>query len=133
MEDKNIKEKKELLEYSEEKSLLYKLKRWEKNLIKYLKNLFSKKNDEKTKEHIKIMEEQKKYYDNELKKENDNFEKASKKIEEEKKKEIDSIENNKNKKIEEDNKKYNDIIIYLESIKNDREKIIEFFKSNNIF
>ena len=59
--------------------------------------------------------------------------KASKEIEQEKEKEINLIENNKNKIIEENNKKYENLIEYFESIKNDREKIIEFFNSNNLF
>ena len=75
----------------------------------------------------------KQQFDEELKKENTNFEKASKEIEQQKKKEINLIEDNKNKIIEERNKKYNNLIKYLESIKNDREKIIEFFKSNDLY
>ena len=64
----------------------------------------------------------KQQFDEELKKENTNFEKASKEIEQQKMKEINLIEDSKNKIIEERNKKYNNLITYLESIKNDREK-----------
>ena len=131
MEDKSIEGKKELLEYFEVKNITHKLKRWQKNLMKYLRNLFIK--DERTREHFQKMEEQKQHYDEEVKKENDNFVKASKEIEQKKEKEINLIENNKNKIIEENNKKYENLIEYFESIKNDREKIIEFFNSNNLF
>ena len=73
MEDKPTEEKKDLLQYLENKSLLYKLKRWEKNILKFLKNLFYK--DQKTKDHLKKMEEHKQQFDEELKKENTNYEK----------------------------------------------------------
>ena len=124
--------KKKLLEDLEEKSLLYKLKRWEKNIMNYLRRLFYK--DEKMKEHLKKMDEQKRYYDEEVKNENDNFERIYKEMEQEKKKEINLIEENKNKNIENNTKKYNNIISYLEIIKNDREKLIDFFTNyNNLF
>jgi len=112
-------------EDSNEENLLSKLKKWEKTILYYIKNLFFK--DEKTKEHMKRMEEQKQYFNDEVKKENDNYEKLSKEIEAETRKEINLLEENKNKIIEENNKKYNDLIMYLESIKNDKEKLIEFF------
>ena len=132
MDDKPTEDKKKLLEDLEEKSLLYKLKRWEKNIMNYLRRLFYK--DEKMKEHLKKMDEQKRYYDEKVKNENDNFERISKEMEQEKKKEINLIEENKNKNIENNTKKYNSIISYLEIIKNDREKLIDFFTNyNNLF
>ena len=55
-------------------------------------------------------------------------------MEQEKKKEINLIQENKNKNIENNTKKYNNIISYLEIIKNDREKLIDFFTNyNNLF
>ena len=132
MDDKPTEDKKKLLEDLEEKSLLYKLKRWEKNIMNYLRRLFYK--DEKMKEHLKKMDEQKRYYDEKVKNENDNFERIYKEMEQEKKKEINLIEENKNKNIENNTKKYNNIISYLEIIKNDREKLIDFFTNyNNLF
>lgn len=132
MDDKSLDDKKIILEDLEEKSLLYRLKRWEKELLKKLKKFFYK--DKVMKEHIKVMEDQKKYYNEEIKKENENYEKISKEIEENKKKEINLIEDNKNKIIQEKNKKYNDLIIYLESIKNDKNKLIDFFNNyTNLF
>ena len=100
--------------------------------MNYLRRLFYK--DEKMKEHLKKMDEQKRYYDEKVKNENDNFERISKEMEQEKKKEINLIEENKNKNIENNTKKYNNIISYLEIIKNDREKLIDFFTNyNNLF
>ena len=132
MDDKPTEDKKKLLEDLEEKSLLYKLKRWEKNIMNYLRRLFYK--DEKMKEHLKKMDEQKRYYDEKVKNENDNFERIYKEMEQEKKKEINLIQENKNKNIENNTKKYNNIISYLEIIKNDREKLIDFFTNyNNLF
>ena len=42
MDDKPTEDKKKLLEDLEEKSLLYKLKRWEKNIMNYLRRFFIK-------------------------------------------------------------------------------------------
>ena len=132
MDDKPIEDKKKLLEDLEDKSLLYKLKRWEKKILNYLRSLFYK--NEKMKEHLKKMEEQKRDFDEKVKNENDNFERISKEIENKKKRELNLIEENKNQKIENNTQKYNNIISYLEIIKNDRKKLIEFFNNyNNLF
>ena len=131
MEGKSLKEQKELLEKLEEKSFYYKLKRWEIKIFKYLKNLFYK--DKNVKEHIKNMEKQKIEFNQEIIKENSNYEKLSQEIEEEKKREINKIEEEKNKTIEKEEKEYNDLISYLESIKDDKEKIIEFFQKGQYF
>ena len=120
MEGKSLKEQKEFLEELEEKKLYYRLKRWEKKIFKYLKNLFYK--DENIKGHIKNMEEQEKQFENEVKEENNNYEILREKIE------IEKIEEKKNEIIKEKEQKYNNIIAKLESIKNDRAKIIEFFE-----
>lgn len=93
MEGKSLKEQKEFLEELEEKNLYYRLKRWEKKIFKYLKNLFYK--DENIKGHIKNMEEQEKQFENEVKEENNNYEILREKIEEEKKIEIEKIEKKK--------------------------------------
>lgn len=127
MEGKSLKEQEEFLEHLEEKNLYYKLKRWELKIFKYLKRLFYK--DQNIKDHIKKMAEQEKNFEIDVQKENANYEKLSKEIEEAKKKEIEIIEKNKNEIIEEKEKKYNNIISKLEEIKNDREKIIEFFEN----
>jgi hypothetical protein len=130
MEGKSLKEQEELLEQLEEKNIYYRLKRWEIKIFKYLKNLFYK--DENIKEHIKKMEEQEKQFENDVQEENNNYQKLSKEIEEDKKKEIEIIEEKKNKIIQEKEQKYNNIIAKLESIKNDKEKIIEFFEKPDL-
>ena len=99
-----------MLEELEEKNLLYKLKRWEKNILNYLRSLFYK--DEKINEHMKIMEKQKQVFNEELQKENDNYIKTSKEMEQEKEKKISLIDDEKNKVIKENNKKYNDLFIF---------------------
>jgi len=96
-------EKQKMLEELEEKNLLYKLKKWEKNILKYLRSLFYK--DEKINEHMKIMEKQKQVFNEELQKENDNYIKTSKEMEQEKEKKISLIDDEKNKVIKENNKK----------------------------
>ena len=121
-----------MLEDLEEKSLISKLKRWEKNILNYLRRFFFK--DEKMKQHMRKMEEQKQYFDEKIKKENNNFDRVSKEIEQEKKRELNLIEEKKNNTIKNNTQKYNDIILYLEKIKNDKEKLIEFFNNyNNLF
>lgn len=129
-ETKEIIKKK--LEDLEEKSKLYRLKRYEKNCIKkYRRMLFSEDKKELIIEQIK--QSQKKFEKN-LKEENDIFIKEKENIEKEKKNTIKLIEDKKVNTIKEDNKKYKNILSYLDSIKNDKKKLIEFFKNNiNIF
>ena len=131
MENKSLEEQKQILESLEAKNILYKIKRWERNLLKYLRNLFNK--DNRMKEHIEIMEKQNEEFNKEIEKENNNYENLRKEIIEETNKAINLIEQNKNEKIDENKKKYNDIITYLESIKDDKEKLIEFFNKSNLF
>jgi hypothetical protein len=93
--------------------------------------LFSEDKKELIIEQIKQC--QKKFEKN-LKEENDIFIKKKKNIEKEKKNTIKLIEDKKVNTIQEDNKKYKNILSYLDSIKNDKKKLIEFFKNNiNIF
>ena len=129
MEGKSLSEQKKLLEELENKNILYSLKRWEKKLLKFLRKLFY--NNVQMKENIKIMENEKKVFDEQIKKENEDYEKISKEIIDEKIREIKLIEENKSKIIEENKKIYTNLIEYLESIKNDREKLIEFFNKEN--
>lgn len=108
------------------KSKLYKLKRHEKNEMKKMrKALFFL---DKKEIHNKIMEKKKKEFEVQIKKENENFEKEKEKIIKEKNESIQNIESNKIRAIKEINIKYKNLFTYLESIKNDKEKILEFFK-----
>lgn len=130
MEKKNIDEQIKTLEELEKKSIFYKLKKWEKNLLKYLKKLLFL--DLKMKEHIDIMENEKIKYEEKIEFENKKYEILSNEIMEEKNKAIKSIEEDKMQKIEKDKEKYDNLIEYLESIKNNKEKLMEFFREVNL-
>ena len=131
IEDKSFNEN-SLEEYEalEEKNLLYKLKRWEKNLLKKLRkfflniSLYKEHKEEINKQNIKLNED--------IKKEMENLEIEKKEIIKEKEESIKKLEIEKKKLIDENDKKYNEILIYLESIKNDRNKLIEFLNRKNI-
>lgn len=77
-----------------------------------------------------IKESQKKF-ENQVKEEKENFAREKERIINEKKAQIIQIEIDKKKEINENNKKFKDLISYLDSIKNDKQKIIEFFQNNN--
>ena len=115
----------------EEKSRFYKLKRFEKNLMKKYRNILLS-NDKKALIDEKIKENQKKY-ENNIREENENFYREKELIEKEKKETIKSIETNKKSKINENEKKYKRLLSHLDTIKNDKKKLIEFFKNSNYF
>jgi transcriptional regulator of heat shock response len=108
------------------KSKLYKLKRHEKNEMKKMRKVLFFL--DKKEIHNKIMEKKKKEFEVQIKKENENFEKEKEKIIKEKNESIQNIESNKIRAIKEINIKYKNLFTYLDSIKNDKEKILEFFK-----
>lgn len=138
--DKHNNENKEELNYEnikteydnlKEKSFLYKLKRWEKNLMAKLRkllNFFSSNKDQKEE-----IQRQNNKLDEDIKKEMETFEAEKKEIIKEKEESIKKIEIKKKKLIQEDDKKYNDILVYLNTIKNDKKKLIEFLQRKNIF
>lgn len=115
----------------EEKSRFYKLKRFEKNLMKKYRNILLS-NDKKALIDEKIKENQKKF-ENNIREENENFYREKELIEKEKKETIKSIETNKKSKINENEKKYKKLLSHLDTIKNDKKKLIEFFKNYNYF
>ena len=115
----------------EEKSRVYKLKRFEKNLMKKYRNILLS-NDKKGLIDEKIKENQKKF-ENNIREENENFYREKELIEKEKKEKIKSIETNTKSKIDENEKKYKKLLSYLDTIKNDKKKLIEFFKNYNYF
>ena len=115
----------------EEKSRVYKLKRFEKNLMKKYRNILLS-NDTKGLIAEKIKENQKKF-ENNIREENENFYREKELIEKEKKETIKSIETNKKSKINENEKKYKKLLSHLDTIKNDKKKLIEFFKNSNYF
>ena len=115
----------------EEKSRFYKLKRFEKNLMKKYRNILLS-NDKKALIDEKIKENQKKF-ENNIREENENFYREKELIEKEKKETVKSIETNKKSKINENEKKYKKLLSHLDTIKNDKKKLIEFFKNSNYF
>ncbi len=112
----------------EDKSKLYKLKRYEKNLMKKYRNILLFK-DKKGIIIIKMKEIEKKFQKN-IKEENEIFAKEKEKIIQKKKESVRIIESNKRAKIDESNKKYKNLLSYLDSIKNNKKKLIEFFQNN---
>ncbi len=92
-----------------------------------------KKGLEYTKEEIKIYEaninKQKKEYEAKIKEEKNNYEKQIRNLEEEQKHSLNLIEEIKIEKIKENNKKFQDLLKYLDTIKNDKQKLVEFFKN----
>ena len=76
----DIKKQKEELEKLENESLLYKLKRFERKFLKYLRKIFRKSNYEIIERHIEYMEKQEDEYNEAVKKENMNYELKSKEI-----------------------------------------------------
>ena len=115
----------------EEKSRVYKLKRFEKNLMKRYRNILLS-NDKRGLIDEKIKENQKKF-ENNIREENENFYREKELIEKEKKEKIKSIETDTKSKIDENEKKYKKLLSHLDTIKNDKKKLIEFFKNYNYF
>ena len=105
----------------EEKSRVYKLKRFEKNLMKKYRNILLS-NDKKGLIDEKIKENQKKF-ENNIREENENFYREKELIEKEKKEKIKSIETDTKSKIDENEKKYKKLLSHLDTIKNDKKQI----------
>ena len=113
-----------------EKSLYYKLKRWEKNLMKKLRSFYlSLKYIKEYREEIKRQNEK---HNEDIKKEMDSFEKEKEEIINRKNESIKQIEIKKQNLITENDTKYKKIITYLEEIKNDKNKLIEFLSYNKV-
>lgn len=79
-----------------------------------------------------INQSQKKY-EKEVKEEEEKFKKEKTIILIQKNDEIKKIENNKKKEIAQDNKRHKNLLAYLDSIKNDKNKIIEFLQNKNCY
>ena len=114
-----------------EKNLLYKLKRWEKILMEKFGKILSKFRSIKGyKEEIKKQDEE---LNENIKKEMEIFELEKKMIEKEKEESIQKLEAEKQNSIKANDKKYDEILEYLNSIKNDKEKLIKFLNGKNLF
>jgi hypothetical protein len=86
-------------------------------LLKDYKEEFKKQNDE---------------INENIKREMESLEVEKKLIEKEKEESIKKLEIEKQNSIKANDKKYEEILAYLNSIKNDREKLIEFLNSKNL-
>lgn len=111
-----------------------------KSKILNLFTIFSKRNnktdslsDEKKEIIIQAINQSQKKYEKEAKDEEEKFKKEKDNIIRQKNEEIKKIENNTKKEIEKENKKHKDLLSYLDSIKNDRDKLIEFLQNKNYF
>ena len=111
-----------------------------KSKILNLFTIFSKRNnktdslsDEKKEIIIQAINQSQKKYEKEAKDEEEKFKKEKDNIIRQKNEEITKIENNTKKEIEKENKKHKDLLSYLDSIKNDRDKLIEFLQNKNYF
>ena len=114
-----------------EKSLLYKLKRWEKIMMQKLGDIIS--HFKLFKEHKDEIKKQNDELNENIKKEMEILESEKKLIEREKEESIKKLENEKQNAIIANDEKYDEILSYLNSIKNDKDKLIEFLNSKNIF
>jgi len=131
MKDEEFKSIEEQYNKLKEKSLLYKLKRWEKILMQKLGNIISRfKLFKDYKDEIKKQNDE---LNENIKKEMEILEVDKKMIELEKEESINKLENEKQSAIKANDEKYGEILSYLNSIKNDRDKLIEFLNSKNIF
>ena len=81
---------------------------------------------------LEYFKEKQKKYEQQIKEENENFIREKAIILKNKNERIKQIEADKKKEIDESNKKYRNIFTYLDSIKNDKTKLIEYFQSDII-
>lgn len=130
MENDIINSIKSNLNELEEKSSSYKLKRFEKNLMKKYRKILS---NDKMGLIAEIIKENQKKFENNIREEEEIFNREKELIDKEKKEKIKSIETNTKSKINENEKKYKKLLSYLDTIKNDKKKLIEFFQNSNYF
>ena len=110
-----------------EKKSMFKLKRYEKILLKKYNKYFLNEN------FIKLIKEQKNEYYEKIAKENIEYEQEREKLRIKKKETIKKIEDETNNIIQENKKKYEKLFNYLNEIKNDKDKLIEYFKNPKLF
>ena len=110
-----------------EKKTMFKLKRYEMILLKKYNKYFLNEN------FIKHIKEQKNEYYEKIAKENIEFEQEREKLRIEREEAIKKIEDETNNIIQENKKKYEKLFNYLNEIKNDKDKLIEYFKNPKLF
>ena len=127
MDFDDIDEMRKKYEELNNKKSMFKLKRYEKNLLKkYNKYFLNEK-------FIKQIEEEKNIYNEKIAKENIEYLNEKERLRKEKEECIKKIENETNSIIQENKKKYEKLFNYLNEIKNDKVKLIEYFKNPTIF
>ena len=127
MDFDDIDEMRKKYEELNNKKSMFKLKRYEKNLLKKYNKYFSNE------ELIKQIEEERNIYNEKIAKENIEYLNEKERLRKEKEVCIKKIENETNSIVQENKKKYEKLFNYLNEIKNDKVKLIEYFKNPTIF
>lgn len=127
MDFDDIDEMRKKYEELNNKKSMFKLKRYEKNLLKKYNKYFSNEG------FIKQIEEERNIYNEKIAKENIEYINEKERLRKEKEECIKKIENETNSIIQENKKKYEKLFNYLNEIKNDKVKLIEYFKNPTIF
>ena len=127
MDFDDIDEMRKKYEELNNKKSMFKLKRYEKNLLKKYNKYFSNE------EFIKQIKEERNIYNEKIAKENIEYLNEKERLRKEKEVCIKKIENETNSIIQENKKKYEKLFNYLNEIKNDKVKLIEYFKNPTIF
>ena len=127
MDFDDIDEMRKKYEELNNKKSMFKLKRYEKNLLKKYNKYFSNEG------FIKQIEEERNIYNEKIAKENIEYINEKERLRKEKEECIKKIENETNSIIIENKKKYEKLFNYLNEIKNDKVKLIEYFKNPTIF
>lgn len=127
MDFDDIDEMRKKYEELNNKKSMFKLKRYEKNLLKKYNKYFSNE------EFIKQIKEERNIYNEKIAKENIEYLNEKERLKKEKEECIKKIENETNSIIQENKKKYEKLFNYLNEIKNDKVKLIEYFKNPTIF
>ena len=127
MDFDDIDEMRKKYEELNNKKSMFKLKRYEKNLLKKYNKYFSNEG------FIKQIEEERNIYNEKIAKVNIEYLNEKERLRKEKEECIKKIENETNSIIQENKKKYEKLFNYLNEIKNDKVKLIEYFKNPTIF
>ena len=127
MDFDDIDEMRKKYEELNNKKSMFKLKRYEKNLLKKYNKYFSNEG------FIKQIEEERNIYNEKIAKENIEYLNEKERLRKEKEVCIKKIENETNSIVQENKKKYEKLFNYLNEIKNDKVKLIEYFKNPTIF
>lgn len=127
MDFDDIDEMRKKYEELNNKKSMFKLKRYEKNLLKKYNKYFSNEG------FVKQIEEERNIYNEKIAKENIEYLNEKERLRKEKEECIKKIENETNSIIQENKKKYEKLFNYLNEIKNDKVKLIEYFKNPTIF